>query len=130
MVASGDQVVLKRPVVASASGDQVVLKSQPVLQPAAKTHSEFNSGKQRSFCQNRAQLHGERVHCSPDTSDELKRALSALRSSKSHWKRKNWIEAVSLIIRTCDWGAVSHDGHRRSGGCHLSPGSSSEQQGA
>ena len=36
VVAFGDQVVLKRPVVASASGDQVVLKSQPVLQPLAK----------------------------------------------------------------------------------------------
>ena len=70
------------------------------------------------------------MHCSPDKCDELKRALSALRSSKSHWKKKDWIEAVSLNIRTCDWGAVSHGGDRRSGGCHRSPGSSSEQQGA
>ena len=124
VLASGDQVVLKRPAAASASGDQVVLNKPASASASGGVHSELDSAEARLFCQNRAQLHGERVHCSPDTCDELKRALSALRGSKSQWTQKGWIEAVSLNIRTCDWGAVSHGGDRRSGGCqsHGSPG--------
>ena len=98
---------------------------KPASAPASgEVHSELDSAKARLFCQIVLNCTEKRVHCSPDKCDELKRALSALRSSKSHWKKKDWIEAVSLNIRTCDWGAVSHGGDRRSGGCqsHRCPG--------
>ena len=94
-LASGSQLVVKRPATVSASGEQAICKKPSLCEDICVSKSR---GHVRCASKRRVQFHGERVNCAPEKYDELAQALKALRSSKLHWLKKAWSNAVEREI--------------------------------